>query len=54
MKRATITLPDDIEQVLAAYLDEQEVPLALTAVVQTALRDYLAERGYLPVVPENS
>ena len=48
MKRATITLPDDIERALAAYLDEQEVPLALTAVVQTALRDYLAERGYLP------
>ena len=48
MKRATITLPDDIEQALEAYLDDQEVPVALTAVVQTALRDYLAERGYLP------
>ncbi len=48
MKRATITLPDDIEHALEAYRNDQEVPLALTAVVQTALRDYLAERGYLP------
>ena len=48
MKRATITLPDELEQALETYLDDQEVPLALTAVVQTALRDYLSERGYLP------
>ena len=45
MKRATITLPDELEQALASYLDDQKVPLALTAVVQTALRDYLSERG---------
>jgi hypothetical protein len=48
MKRATVTFPNEIEQALEAYLKDQEVPLALTAVVQTALRDYLAERGYLP------
>ena len=48
MKRAMITLPDDIEHALQACRNDQEVPLALTAVVQTALRDYLAERGYLP------
>lgn len=48
MKRATVTFPDEIEQALDAYLKDQEVPLALTAVVQAALHDYLAERGYLP------
>jgi hypothetical protein len=47
MKRATITLPDELEQALASYLDDQKIPLALTSVVQTALRDYLSERGYL-------
>ena len=48
MKRATVTFPAEIEQALDAYLKDQEVPLALTAVVQAALRDYLAGRGYLP------
>ena len=47
MKPTTITLPDDIEHALEACLDDQEVPLALTAVVETVLRDYLAEHGYL-------
>jgi len=43
MKRATITLSDDLEQALERFVDEQTVPVQLTAVVQ-----YLAERGYLP------
>ncbi len=48
MKRATITLPDDIEQALEQFLAEQVVPVQLTAVVQSAVREYLGERGYLP------
>ncbi len=48
MKRATITLPDDIEQALALFTAEQAVPVPLTAVVQAAVREYLGERGYLP------
>ena len=48
MKRATATFPDEIKQAPDAYLKDQEVPLALTAVVQAALRDYLTGRGYLP------
>ncbi|MBI3666301.1 MAG: hypothetical protein HY236_08770 [Acidobacteria bacterium] len=48
MKRATITLPDDLDAALETYLREQEVSPALTAVVQIALREYLAGRGYLP------
>ena len=48
MKRATIALPDDLEQALERFVDEQTVPVQLTAVVQTAVREYLGERGYLP------
>jgi hypothetical protein len=48
MKRATITLPDDLEQALARFAAEQAVPVQLTAVVQAAVREYLGERGYLP------
>jgi len=48
MKRATITLPDDLEQALERFADEQAIPVPLTAVVQAAVREYLVERGYLP------
>ncbi len=47
MKRATITVSSDIEDALEAYLHDQEAVPSLTAVVQTALRDFLLERGYL-------
>jgi hypothetical protein len=47
MKRATITLPDDLEEALEVYLRSQEVPLPLTAVTQAALREYLQRRGFL-------
>ena len=47
MKRATITLPDDLEQALAMYCQDQTLQPSLTAVVQAALRNYLAARGYL-------
>jgi hypothetical protein len=47
MKRATITFPDDLEQALEQFVEEQEVPVQLTAVVQAAVREYLGERGYL-------
>ncbi|MCG6939821.1 MAG: hypothetical protein LJE69_01035 [Thiohalocapsa sp.] len=48
MKRATITLPDDLEQALERFVGEQAVPVQLTSVVQVAVREYLIERGYLP------
>lgn len=47
MRRATITLPDELEEALEAYRRDQEVPPALTAVAQVAIREYLAGRGYL-------
>lgn len=45
MKRATITLPDDLEADLNRYLAEQDVPPNLTTLMQAALREYLRNRG---------
>lgn len=47
MRRATITIPDDVEAGLAVYMESQDAPPTLAALVQSALRAYLTERGYL-------
>lgn len=47
MKRASMTLPDDLAEAVERYTQAQEAPPALTTVVQAALREYLRERGYL-------
>jgi metal-responsive CopG/Arc/MetJ family transcriptional regulator len=47
MKRATVTLPDDLAEAVEKYTQAQNVTPALTAVVQAALREYLKERGFL-------
>jgi hypothetical protein len=46
MRRATITIGDDLEDPLEVYIRQQEVAPALTAAVQAALREYLARRGF--------
>jgi len=46
MRRATVTIPDDLDKALESYVRAQEVRPALTAVIQAALRQYLTERGY--------
>ncbi len=43
MRRATITIPDDLEAQVNAYLEAQEPPPSLTGLVQAALRRYLRE-----------
>jgi hypothetical protein len=48
MRGATITLTDEIDSAVNAYLQAQEASLSLTALIQSALREYLAARGYLP------
>ena len=48
MKRTSMTIPDDLEKALEVYLNDVEVPPALAAVLQAALREYLAQRRYLP------
>jgi Arc/MetJ-type ribon-helix-helix transcriptional regulator len=47
MKHATVTIPDDLERAVDSYVRSQDVPPPLTAVVQAALREYLAQRGFL-------
>ena len=45
-----MTVPDDLAEAADNYLRAQEVPPTLTAMVQTVLREYLRERGFLPCV----
>jgi hypothetical protein len=45
MKRATITIGGDLEEALQSFTSQQEVAPSLTALVQAALREYLARRG---------
>ncbi len=47
MKRATVTIPDDLADALESYARDQEARPTLTVVVQAALRQFLAHRGYL-------
>jgi predicted nucleotidyltransferase len=44
MRRATITIPDDLEADLEAYVADQKVPPSLAAITQTALRQFLRGR----------
>jgi len=46
MRRATVTIGDEIEASLDAYIRQQEAAPPLTAVVQAALKEYLARRGF--------
>ncbi len=48
MKRASVTIPGELEEALKAYLDEQRPGRPLTSVVQEALRRFLIDQGYLP------
>lgn len=43
MRRATITLPDDLEAEIERFLSEQDPQPSLTSLVQTAVRRYLDE-----------
>jgi hypothetical protein len=45
MKRATITIGGDLEEALQSFTSQQEVAPSFTALVQAALREYLARRG---------
>lgn len=47
MKRLTVSVSGELEESLENYLQDQEVAPSLTALLQAALREYLAERGYL-------
>jgi len=47
MKRATITVPDDLEAPIEAFSRDQDIAPPFTSIVQAALREYLTARGYL-------
>ncbi|HEY6320640.1 MAG TPA: hypothetical protein VJA16_03660 [Thermoanaerobaculia bacterium] len=44
MRRATITLPDDLEAELESYLAAQDAAPSLTRLVEAALRRYLHDQ----------
>ena len=46
MRRATVTISDDLEESLDAYNRQQDASPTLTAVLQAAVREYLARRGF--------
>ena len=46
MKRAKVTISEKLSASLDAYMNQQEATPALTGVVQTSLKEYLARRGY--------
>jgi len=39
MKRATMTVPDDLAEAVDNHLRAQEIPPTLTAIVQTVLKE---------------
>ncbi len=47
MRRATIRIPDDLAEAIDVYIEAQEAPPTLATVMETALREYLRERGFL-------
>ncbi|HET9212281.1 MAG TPA: hypothetical protein VFR03_17890 [Thermoanaerobaculia bacterium] len=44
MRRATITIPDDLEADLNWYMKTLDITPSLTGVVETALRKFLREK----------
>lgn len=46
MKRATVTIPDELEGSLESYRSDLELSPSLAAVMQAALKEYLSQRGY--------
>lgn len=52
MRRASVTIPDELERALEEYRADQDIPPALAAIVQVALQEYLADRGYMAPLPE--
>lgn len=47
MKHATVAIPDELDEALAAYGRDRQVSGDVAAVVQAALREVLTGHGYL-------
>lgn len=52
MRRATVSIREDLEWAVEAYRAQQEFPPSLAALMNAALSEYLARRGY-PASPED-
>jgi len=52
MRRVTVTIGDDLERSLNAYYRQQNASPTLTAVLQAALHEYLARRGFRTAAPK--
>ncbi len=48
VRRATVTITDEIQANLDAYIRQQDVSPPLTAIMQAALQEFLARRGFIP------
>lgn len=46
MRRATVTIPDDLERELERYLRSQPAPPSLNTLMQAALRSFLREQRF--------
>lgn len=46
MKRATVTIPEELEVALESYRRDLEFPPSFASVMQVALKEYLNRRGY--------
>ena len=47
MRRATVTIPEELEGALESYRRDLEFSPALAALMQAAHREYLQQRGYV-------
>ena len=54
MKRATVTLTQDLEEAMESYRRELEFPPSLAALMQAALREYLHRRGHVSLEGQSS
>lgn len=46
MRRATVTIPEELESALESYRRDLEFPPSLAALMQAALQEFLHRRGY--------
>lgn len=46
MRRATVSIRDELEDALESYRGDQEFPPSLAVLMNAALAEYLSQRGY--------
>jgi hypothetical protein len=46
MRRATVTIPEELEKAMESYRGDLDFPPSLAQLTQAALAEYLSRRGY--------